>query len=117
MTTGPTLDVAPPQLGLVLGLLASRLPGADVFAFGSRVRHWPFGRGSKPYSDLDLAVWPAHESDPDLGLALAELRADLEDSALPWRVDVSLARDLPELLQEMARQQGVNLMRAAEHVT
>ncbi len=79
---------------LVLGLLATRLPGADVFAFGSRVRHWPFGRGSKPYSDLDLAVWPADLSTPgntSIDLALAALRADLEESALPWRVANQLA--------------------------
>lgn len=117
MTTSPTLDIAPSQLGLVLALLATRLPGADVFAFGSRVRRWPFGRGSKPYSDLDLAVWPADlgtDGNPSVDLALAELRADLEDSALPWRVDVSLARDLPVALRDLVRQQGVDVLQAAK---
>ena len=109
------LDIAQPQLDLVLGLLSSRLPDAAVF--GSRVRNWPFGRGSKPYSDLDLAIWPATPNNAGLDLALAELRADLEDSALPWRVDVSLAQDLPVSLRQMVLQHGVGLQRAAEHAT
>lgn len=111
------LDIAQPQLDLVLGLLGIRLPDAIVFAFGSRVCNWPFGRGSKPYSDLDLAIWPATPNNAGLDLALAELRADLEDSALPWRVDVSLAQDLPVSLRQMVLQHGVGLQRAAEHAT
>ena len=72
------------------------------------------GRGSKPYSDLDRAVWPANANDPGLDLALAEFRADLQDSALPWRVDVSLAQDLPVALRQMVLQHGVGLQRAVE---
>ena len=115
MHPSAALDIAQPQLDLVLGLLSSRLPDAIVFAFGSRVRNWPFGRGSKPYSDLDLAIWPATPRNAGLDLALAELKADLEDSALPWRVDVSLAQDLSVSLRQMVLQHGVGLQRAAEH--
>ncbi len=97
------LDIPPPQLALVRQLLARRLPGATVQAFGSRVNGWPFGRGSKPYSDLDLAVWPP---DGQADLALAELRADFEDSNLPWRVDVTLARDLPAALAQLVQTRG-----------
>ena len=118
MQTNPALNVAQPELDLILALLAKRLADATVLAFGSRVRDWPYGRGSKPYSDLDLAVWPAKANDSgpalSLALALAELRADFEDSALPWRVDVSLAQDLPVALRQMARQHGVELQRATE---
>lgn len=117
MRTSLALDIAQPQLDLVLARLADRLPDAVVFAFGSRVRNWPFGRGSKPYSDLDLAVWPASPYKPGIDLTLAELRADLEDSALPWRVDVSLAQDLPVSLREMVLQHGVGLQRSAEPAT
>ena len=105
------LDIAPPQLALVRQMLARRLPGATVQAFGSRVTGWPFGRGSKTYSDLDLAVWPA---DGTTDLALAELRADFEDSNLPWRVDLTLARDLPATLAQLVQTHGVLLQPWAE---
>ena len=105
------LDIAPPQLALVRQMLAQRLPDATVQAFGSRVTGWPFGRGSKTYSDLDLAVWPA---DGPTDLALAELRADFEDSNLPWRVDVTLARDLPAALAQLVKTLGVLLQPCPE---
>lgn len=81
-----------------------------MLGFGSRVSGWPFGHGPKPYSDLDLAVWSAH---PQLDLALAKLRADFEDSNLPWRVDVSLACDLPAPLRTMVEVHGATLQIAA----
>lgn len=55
MQTSLALDIAQPQLDLVMGLLSSRLPDAVVFAFGSRVRNWPFGRGSYP---IQIWTWP-----------------------------------------------------------
>lgn len=69
------LDVTAPQLVLVQQMLKQRLPHVRVMAFGSRVHGWPFGQGSKPYSDLDLALFGLRSSD---ALALAHLRADLE---------------------------------------
>ena len=100
------LELAPPELALIRQILAQRLPGATVHAFGSRVTGWPIGRASKPYSDLDLAVWAAGDS---ADMAMAELRADFEDSNLPWRVDVTLARDLPAALAQMVQTLGVRL--------
>ena len=120
MPSNLPMDITQPQLDLVIGLVAGRLPGATIVAFGSRVRNWPYGHGSKPYSDLDLAVWPTRPDTPGkstIDLALAELRADLEDSALPWRVDVTLAQDLPASLRQLVRQHGIELLRAAEHST
>lgn len=98
------LEIAPVHLTLVRRLVANRLPGLGVIAFGSRVARWPFGRGIKPYSDLDLAV--IANSAPD-DLALAELRADLEESSLPWRVDIVTLDDLPDDLRQLVLQQGV----------
>ncbi len=100
------LELAPPELALIRQILAQRLPGATVHAFGSRVTGWPIGRASKPYSDLDLAVWAAGDS---ADMAMAELRADFEDSNLPWRVDVTLASDLPAALAQLVQTHGVRL--------
>jgi predicted nucleotidyltransferase len=87
-------------------VLAHRIPGATVIAFGSRVRGWPYGQGCKPYSDLDLAIEAVAQDAHSLALALAEMRADFDDSSLPWRVDVSLLDDLPIALQQRVIQSG-----------
>lgn len=83
----PMLDLTPAQLALVRDLLARHLPGREVRAFGSRVT----GRNRR-YSDLDLLILG---DAPVPALTLARLRADLEDSDLPFRVDLLEARDLP----------------------
>lgn len=100
------LDLTEAQREAVLKLLQQRLPHATGMAFGSRVAGWPFGQGAKPYSDLDIALWGLSPSDDK---ALAHLRADLEDSRLPWRVDLSNAQDLPAALRERVQRHGVLL--------
>lgn len=103
------LELAAPQQALVQQLLRQRLPHVLAMAFGSRVTGWPFGRGPKPYSDLDIALFGLTPADDR---ALAHLRADLEESTLPWRVDLSDACDLPPALRELARHHGVCLQNA-----
>lgn len=97
------------QMVLVQRLLAQRLPHVRVLAFGSRVAGWPFGRGPKPYSDLDLALWGLTKDDDR---ALAHLRADLEESDLPWRVDLCDALDLPVALRQLVEGKGLALAKA-----
>lgn len=99
-----SLHLTASEQQLLLELLQKHLPGREVRVFGSRVAGWPASRGLKPTSDLDLAV-----SGRPGDLALAELRADLEESDLPWRVDVCLLDDLPPALRELARCSGVLL--------
>ena len=82
------LDLSPTQLDTVRRILARQVPGREVRAFGSRVT----GRAWR-YSDLDLVIMGA---EPLPALALARLRADFEDSDLPFRVDVLEVRDLPD---------------------
>ena len=63
-------------------ILARNLPsGVKVFAFGSRVH----GRNLKPFSDIDLCL---RGDKPVAGEVLAKLGNDLEDSMLPFKVDV-----------------------------
>jgi len=81
------LDLTPKQLAIVRTLLARRVPDREVRAFGSRVT----GRAWR-YSDLDLVVMGS-ERLPDI--TLARLRADLEDSDLPFRVDLIEEPELP----------------------
>lgn len=99
-------DITDAQRSLVVEALRRRLPHVTAMAFGSRVGGWPFGRGAKPYSDLDIALWGLESAD---ALALAHLRADFEECALPWRVDVTDAADFPVALRQLVEQQGALL--------
>lgn len=74
------LDVTDAEWNELAAILATHLPGREVWAFGSRTT----GR-AKRYSDLDLAVigstpWPIAEQ--------AALREAFSDSNLAWKVDV-----------------------------
>ena len=100
------LEVTAAQLAQIQHLLQKRLPHTTAIAFGSRVTDWPFGRGSKTYSDLDIALLGLAQTDLP---ALAHLRADLEESSLPWRVDISDVNDLPPALRVLVEQHGVLL--------
>ena len=106
------LEVPDGHLALVRRLIQQRLPHCTATAFGSRVSEWPKRGASKQYSDLDVALWGLQPADD---LALAHLRADFEDSALPWRVDLCDARDLPGSLRDLVLRQGISLTRQAEH--
>jgi predicted nucleotidyltransferase len=81
------LDLTAEQRKTLRSIMARHIPGRAVRAFGSRVsgRAWH-------YSDLDLVVMG---SEALLALTVATLRADLEDSDLPFRVDLLEERDLP----------------------
>jgi uncharacterized protein len=81
------LDLSPRQIDILRAVLARHVPGREVRAFGSRVS----GRAWR-YSDLDLVVMG---DEPLADLVRANLVADLEESELPFRVDLIEARDLP----------------------
>lgn len=98
------LDLAPEHLRLVQRLLAERVPAREVRAFGSRVR----GR-AKPTADLDLVVM-GEEPIPDP--VQAELRADFEESDLPFRVDLLAWQDAPAGLREIIAREGVEVQTA-----
>lgn len=97
------LDLTAAQRATVSRQLRLRLPRATAVAYGSRVLGWPFGRGPKPWSDLDIALWGLTSAD---AAALAHLRADFDDSALPWRVDLTDAGDLAPALSQLVSEHG-----------
>ncbi|WP_051341540.1 nucleotidyltransferase family protein [Azospirillum halopraeferens] len=75
-------DVRRRALDTVRRLVFDRLAGypARVYLFGSCARGAP-----RPYSDIDVAIEPLHPLPPAL---LATLAEDLEDSTVPYFVDV-----------------------------
>jgi len=74
------IDLKPAHLKIVKAILQKHLAGAEVRAFGSRVTGT-----AKAWSDLDLAL----VSEKKLSLtAIGNLRVDLAESDLPFRVDI-----------------------------
>lgn len=84
------IDLAPHHREIVTRILQEHFPNRQTRAFGSRAN----GR-AKPWSDLDLVILGEQ---PVNDLDLAEARADFEESDLPFRVDLSVWRDLPDSL-------------------
>ncbi len=75
-----TIDVAPDTLAQVIGILDRYIPSHEVRVIGSRVS----GR-AKPGSDLDVVIMG--DQPLDLG-RLSRLRDELDESSLPFRVDL-----------------------------
>jgi len=75
-----TLNLETRHLKIVREILRRHAPQAQVYVFGSRA-----GARAKPHSDLDLLLREDGPIDPR---RLAVLCAELEDSDLPFRVDV-----------------------------
>lgn len=74
------LDLSPAHLALVEAILSRHVPTRTVVGFGSRATG-----AARPWSDLDLAIL----GDERLPLiVMARLASDLEESTLPFRVDL-----------------------------
>ena len=75
------------DLETLLSLLERHLPGTMVWAFGSRVQG-----NAVPWSDLDLVVFSATEQKPQV----SALKEAIEESSLPFRVDLLEWNSLPD---------------------
>ena len=95
------IDVTPDQRKTLLSLLANHLPNTEAWVYGSRVR-WT----SRPESDLDMAVFatPSQEGD------VSGLRDALEASDLPFRVDLLVWDEIPEIFREQIQKEHVVLV-------
>jgi len=99
----PALDLAPRYLAMVRDILARHAPGAQVWAYGSRVTG-----GAHAGSDLDLVVLdPVHPDRPSPATAL--VRAALRESALPILSDVLDWARLPDAFRDEIRRAHVVL--------
>ncbi len=87
----PALRISEKEKALLLELVRRHLPGVSVWAYGSRV-----GGKSSPRSDLDLVVFASAEQSRQV----YDLRESLEESNLPFRVDLFIWEELPESFQK-----------------
>lgn len=98
-----SLDLPPAQLRMLLDLFDRHIPGAEVWAYGSRVT----GQ-SHTGSDLDLVV--RNPGQPDLPRPnLAGLRAALRESRLPVLVETHDWARLPGSFRREIEQHHVVL--------
>lgn len=91
------IDVRPDSLDCIKKILASRVPDAEVLAFGSRV-----SGTTQDYSDLDLAI--VAEDRLPLRI-LAHLREDFDESELSFRIDVLDWQAISEEFRNVIKQQ------------
>ncbi len=85
------IDVTPEQHEMILTLLHRHLPGITVWVYGSRAK-WT----SRPQSDLDLVVF----AKPKQACQVGNLREALEESDLPFRVDLFVWDEVPESFRD-----------------
>jgi uncharacterized protein len=84
----PRVWMQPQEWRILRSILEKHLPGRRVWAYGSRARRERVRR----YSDLDLAVSGAKLT----GTKGWELEEALDESLLPYKVDLTFIDDLSE---------------------
>ena len=89
------IDITPDQRKILFDLLNDYLPGVAVWAYGSRIKGT-----ARPQSDLDLAVFAAAEQKR----AVAALKEALEESQLPFRVDLFVWDEIPAQFRKNIQQ-------------
>ena len=99
------IDISVGDHKLVLGLLKQHLPNVAVWAYGSRVK-WT----ARPQSDLDLVAFPSCEQKA----AGFNLREALEESSLPFPVDLFIWDELPESFRKRIEAEHVVLVEKEE---
>ncbi len=104
-----SLDITRNQYKILLDLLEKYLPSVTVWAYGSRIKG-----GARPQSDLDLVAF----SSPEQYQSVSELREALEESNLPFRVDLFVWDEIPPQFRETIHHAHVVLIDAQNsHLT
>ena len=99
------IDISVGDHKLILGLLKQYLPNVSVWAYGSRVK-WT----ARPQSDLDLVAFVSCEQKA----AVFNLREALEESSLPFPVDLFIWDELPESIRRWIEAEYVVLVEKRE---
>lgn len=94
-------DILPNQQKLLMQLLQQFLPNVGVWAFGSRIK----GQ-ARATSDLDLVVF----TPPSQRSSVFALQEALEESNLPFRVDILIWNEIPENFRTNIKNQYLELV-------
>lgn len=93
-----TILITPKQRETLIALFDRHLPNTSAWAYGSRVKG-----SSKPSSDLDVVVFTR----PDQRGHVSALREALDESSLPFRVDLFEWDEIPENFRASIEQEHV----------
>ncbi len=96
MGVNASIDVQTKDLKILRNLLNKYLPNTQVWAFGSRVK-WT----SRTDSDLDLVVFSTAEQNRQVH----DLIEAMQESSLPFRVDVMVWDKIPDSFRDNIKQQ------------
>ena len=107
MLDASSLQISDRHLTILLGLLKAHVPHATVWAYGSRV-DGPCHEGS----DLDLVLLNPVNADSSVN-NIPTLRSALQDSSLPFLVDVHDWALLPDGFRQNIQKRFVQLQLAA----
>ena len=99
------IDITAEQRKTVLALLERHLPNTTAWVYGSRAK-W----ASRPQSDLDLVVFAT----PEQNGRVSDFREALEESSLPFRVDLFVWDTVPEQFRKHIKQDHVVLAEREE---
>lgn len=101
METVKPIDISSEQRNVLLALLKKHLPNTCVWVYGSRAR-----LTAKKSSDLDIVVFARSGQKRQVG----DLREALEQSDLPFRVDLFVWDDVPEGFRKKIESDHVTLI-------
>ena len=90
MEVDRAIDITAEERKTVLSLLQKHIPNTTVWVYGSRAK-WT----SQPQSDLDLVVFLTENQRQIVG----DLQDDFEQSNLPFRVDLFVWEEVPDLFR------------------
>ncbi len=96
-----TIDITAAQQRIILAEIRRHLPDITVWAYGSRAK-WT----SRPQSDLDLVAFTQPEQDAQV----ESLREALEESDLPFRVDLFVWDKVPQAFRREIKAEYVVLL-------
>lgn len=96
MALKKSIDIVAGDLKILRQLLSGYLPDTAVRAFGSRVKGT-----SRPDSDLDLVVFAT----PQQKSHVHQLKEALDESNLPFRVDLLVWDEISEEFRENIKEQ------------
>ncbi|MCY4157101.1 MAG: nucleotidyltransferase domain-containing protein [Gammaproteobacteria bacterium] len=105
MALNQAIDITYDQRKTLVSLLSRHLPDTEAWAYGSRVK----GTG-RPASDLDMVVFTA----PEQARAVSDLRESLEESSLPFRVDLFVWDEVPESFREQIKREHAVLAQGTD---
>ena len=95
------IDISPEQLRVLLALFEKHLPNTRVWVYGSRAKFT-----ARRSSDLDMVVFARSGQKRHVG----DLREALEQSDLPFRVDLFVWDDVPERFRKKIESDHITLV-------